>query len=438
MKASVTLFKSRQLINGEYSVKVRIFENGKYKHYDTGVSCKESNWNANKCRVSSKDIAYKSKNAQIEEVYKMYADEEQTATRHKNNEVSFYDLIALKKNKVKIGTKMGYGTLYNYMSGLYPNLSASAINQQWFDGFVSEIQKRKPKASARRYTQLFLAVYKYGIESGLIKTFTKLEWNPKAFNTEPKERILTATELNVLLYAYRQTQQNYEYLAEYNRMDKALMIWVLHFAFQGLAPIDMAYLKLKDLSIETLSTIPFDAIKAQEQTGYNEWYNDHNERIQVVTATLFRHKTGGKVELTTDYQSIKPILDYFTKDKTQDDYLIDCYHQDNELTEIRANERLHNYYVSQTKALNKYIGQICNLDVYKQQDIKVKHITYYSARHTFINKVASLNIDYNTIRRMIGHKTTVLERSYITEVTKIEQARVMRTILQPFTQIIKR
>ena len=142
MKASVTLFKSRMLVNGEYSVKVRIFEGGKYKHYDTGVSCKEANWNANKCRVSSKDIAYKEKNAKIEEVFKMYADGEGTPTRRKDNEISFYDIIALKKSKAQaINTKKLYITLEIYLKEHYPTLSLSSISQQWFDDFIAGLKR---------------------------------------------------------------------------------------------------------------------------------------------------------------------------------------------------------------------------------------------------------------------------------------------------------
>ena len=88
--------------------------------------------------------------------------------------------------------------------------------------------------------------------------------------------MLNGSELNLMLYAYRQTQQNYNYLAEYTKEDKALMLWILHFAFQGLAPVDMANIRLRDLSIETLNTIDYNPIKAQEQANYEEWYNTHN------------------------------------------------------------------------------------------------------------------------------------------------------------------
>ncbi len=431
MKASVTLFKSRQLINGEYSVKVRIFENGKYKHYDTGVSCKESNWNANKCRVSSKDIAYKEKNAKIEEVYKMYVDGEEQSPRRKDNEILFYDIIALKKEKAQaINTKKTYNSLELYLKKEYPTLPLSSLTQEWFDGFVAKLKRDKPIPIARRHISTFLSAYRYGFESGLIKTFKKFNWNAKDFSHETADRMLNTTELNVLLFAYRQTQQNYNYLAEYTKEDKALMLYILHIALQGIAPVDMAYLKVGDLKKETLNTLTFDALKAQTQVGYIEEYNQSNERIETLTATLFRHKTSGKIDIATDYESIKPILNCFMKGKTQDDYLIDCFANGKEYTEVRALERLHNYYVAQTKYLNRYITRICKLPVFKEQSIDVKRITYYTARHTFINKVASMNVDYNTIRRMIGHKTTVLEKSYITEVSKIEQVKVMRAILK--------
>lgn len=437
MKASVTLFKSRMLVNGEYSVKVRIFENGKYKHYDTGVSCKESNWNANKCRVSSKDIAYKEKNAQIDKVFKECTGEsENTPTRHKNNEVSFYDLIALKKEKAQaINTRKLYITLEIYLKEYYPTLPLSSLTQQWFDNFIAGLKRNKSITMANQHIRCFLSVYNFGIKNGIVTKPTFFEYNRKDFAAyAPKDRMLNANELNLMLYAYHQTQQNYEYLAEYNRMDKALMLWILHFAFQGLAPVDMATIRLRDLNIETLNTIDYNPIKAQEQAGYEEWYNEHNERIQVITATLFRHKTSGRIDIATDYQSIKPILDYFMKDKTQDDYLIDCFNKDQEY----APQRLNYYYFAMAENLNKYISKINQLPIFQDKGIEVKRITYYSARHTFINKASSMNIEYDTIRKMIGHKRTVLEKYYIADATKIEQARVMRTILQPFVNIIKR
>ena len=437
MKASVTLFKSRTLKNGEYSVKVRIFEGGKYKHYDTGVSCKEANWNSNKCRVSSKDIAYKEKNAKIDKVFKVCTGEsENTTPKRKDNEVSFYNLIALKKEKAQaINTKKLYITLEIYLKEHYPTLPLSSISQQWFDDFIAGLKRNKSITMANQHIRCFLSVYNFSIKNGIVTTPTFFEYNRKDFAAyAPKDRMLNGSELNLMLYAYRQTQQNYNYLAEYTKEDKALMLWILHFAFQGLAPVDMANIRLRDLSIETLNTIDYNPIKAQEQANYEEWYNTHNERIQVVTATLFRHKTRERIDIATDYESIKPILDYFMKNKTQDDYLIDCFNKDKEY----APQRLNYYYFTKAENLNKYISKINQLPIFSNKGIEVKRITYYSARHTFINKASSLNVEYDTIRKMIGHKRTTLEQYYIADATKIEQAKVMRTILKDFCNITKR
>ena len=52
-------------------------------------------------------------------------------------------------------------------------------------------------------------------------------------------------------------------------------------------------------------------------------------------------------------------------------------------------------------------------------------ITYYIARHAFINHLDEINTPHALIRKMIGHKNNTLEKSYINKPTEWEQADII-------------
>lgn len=105
MKITVTQ-TTKKLANNENLIAVRVFANGKYKHYSTGISCTVANWNNKTNTVSSKDRNYKEKNeaikAKLEEVEKLYSNtstEEEVKEISNNKEISFFDIIEKKANE---------------------------------------------------------------------------------------------------------------------------------------------------------------------------------------------------------------------------------------------------------------------------------------------------------------------------------------------------
>lgn len=424
MKITVTL-TNKQLTNKEYLIAVRAFAYGKYKHYSAGVSCSKTNWNANTSSVSSKDRAYKEKNAAIaaklQEVTALYNNvtDVQQADVSPKKELSFFDLIDLKIADCNTYSyKKNFMQLSAFLKKEYNTIKIADINKVWFADFVQMVQARKSVAQQNKLVKMFNIVYKFGLENNYIKDYNKFKYNKQMQAT--KERYLTSSELNTMLTMYRDSLQCYNYLAEISPKQKAVFLFVLHIAFQGIAPCDMANLRVKDLEIEKIQTQETDLL--QEREKYEQ---KKAETVEILNIKLYRQKTKTYVNIITYKKYIQEVLDYFTQNKTQNDYLIDCLNAKKTYTEKQKEDRISNYYNKLNKSLNAYYKEIC-----EKNNLTYKHITYYMARHTFINKLYSMQVPENTIKRLIGHKDSTLQRYYIADVQKIEQANIIAEIFK--------
>lgn len=425
MKITVTL-TNKQLTNKEFLIAVRAFVNGKYKHYSVGVSCTKSNWNANTSSVSSRDRAYKEKNAAIsaklQEVTALYnnvTDVQQIETNNKQKELSLFDIIDLKIADCNTYSyKKNFIQLKNFLNEEYNSLKISSIDNVFFADFIQKLRQKKSIAQQNKLVKMFNIVYKFALENSYINNYNKFKYNKQMQAT--KERYLTATELNTILTMYRDSLQYYNYLGEVTPKQKAVFLFILHLAFQGIAPCDMANLRVKDLEIEKIQTQETDLL--QEREKYEQ---KRAETVEILNIKLYRQKTKTYVNIITYKKYIQEVLDYFTQNKTQNDYLIDCLNAKKTYTEKQKEDRISNYYNKLNKSLNAYYKEIC-----EKNNLTYKHITYYMARHTFINKLYSMQVPENTIKRLIGHKDSTLQRYYIADVQKIEQANIIKQIFE--------
>lgn len=425
MKITVTL-TNKQLTNKEYLIAVRAFADGKYKHYSVGVSCTKTNWNANTSSVSSKDRSYKEKNAaiaaklqEITELYNNVTDVQQTDASPNKQELTFFDIIDLKINDCNTYSyKKNFMQLKNFLKEEYNTLKINDINKVWFSDFVQIVQERKSTTQQNKLVKMFNIVYKFGLENNYIKDYNKFKYNKQMRAT--KERYLTSSELNTMLTMYRDSLKIYNYLAEITPKQKAVFLFVLHIAFQGIAPCDMANLRVKDLEIEKIQTQETDLL--QEREKYEQ---KKAETVEILNIKLYRQKTKTYVNIITYKKYIQEVLDYFTQNKTGNDYLIDCLDAKKTYTEKQRESRISNYYNKLNKCLNDYYKEIC-----ERNDLIYKHISFYMSRHTFINKLYSMQVPENTIKRLVGHKDSTLQRYYIADVQKIEQANIIAEIFK--------
>lgn len=424
MKITVTL-TNKQLTNKEYLIAVRAFVNGKYKHYSVGVSCSKTNWNANTSSVSSKDRAYKEKNAAIaaklQEVTALYnvTDAQQADVSPNKQELTFLDIIDLKINDCSTYSyKKNFIQLKNFLKEEYNTLKISGIDKVFFADFVEKLRQKKSIVQQNKLVKMFNIVYKFGLENGYVNNYNKFKYSKQMQAT--KERYLNSSELNTILTMYRDSLKYYNYLGDVTGKQKAVFLFVLHIAFQGIAPVDMANLRVKDLVVEKIQTEETDLLQEREKNEQNK-----PETVEILNIKLYRQKTKTYVNIITYKKYIQEILEYFTKNKAENDYLIDCLNAKKTYTEKQRESRIGGYYNWLTKVLNNYYKETC-----ERNNLTYKHITYYMARHTFINKLYSMQVPENTIKRLIGHKDSTLQRYYVADVQKIEQANIIEKIFK--------
>lgn len=452
MKISITLHKSKELSNGEHPILIRVFQDGKYYTASTGVSTKEKYWNIKSYTVSSKDRDYKQKNNIISEKYniiknrveqclKIYgnlnwglvkSDRDISIEEEDNNINSFSELV---EAKIRISNAYGYQKnfiqLKKFVLSNLEDIPLRGLNQDFYNRFLESISN-KTDAMKTKLMRHFIILCNFAYENGYIRK--RIKNKRITYNSDLNEKCLTHTEFSGILSFYKKEVQSGAYNGnDFHDYDYSLGIFILMIAFQGIAPIDIAKLKIKDIKIEILDTINFDVEDSLNDPEYENYYRNNNEQIKVASLTYFRTKTGIKVDICTDYFSIEPIIDYFTKGKNKNDYLINCLDARKEYTDKQIQSRVSNWFTEQVKILNKALEERS-----KNKENKfppIKHFTYYSARHTFINALNNMNISHNMIRKLIGHKDNTLEKNYISKATKIEQARLITIIFSKYERI---
>lgn len=417
MKITVTQ-TTKKLANNENLIAVRVFNDGKYKHYSTGVSCTVANWNNKSNTVSSRDRNYKEKNlaiqSKLEEVVNLYSNNttEEVKEVTKNKEMSFFDIIEKKIEECNTYSyKKNFIQLSNHLQSKF-NAIPCNVSQDFFNVFLQSLQD-KPEAQKTKLIKMFKLVYNFGIQNNYITKFTNFKYNAKEYNKAiHKDRYLNFSELSCIINAYKKLISSGD-IKNINNDNKiySLCVYILHICFQGIAPVDMAQIRLKDIQVKTINSIQYDYEKALNNKEYVSEYNTNNKQYQILELSFKRQKTNIQVNVCTSYSIISQILQCITNAKSKDDYLINCLSNNKQYTEKQKQSRITNYYVKLAKCLNEYMSEYCNT-----YDIPtLQQITYYSARHTVINALAQLNVQYNVIRRFIGHKDSTLEKYYISD-----------------------
>jgi len=202
-------------------------------------------------------------------------------------------------------------------------------------------------------------------------------------------------------------------------------------AFQGIAPVDISQLKVKDIEIEKLNSIDYNIEEKMNNPEYEDYYENNNRQTIVVNVPYHRTKTGVKVDICTDYFSIEPIIDCFCRSKNENDYIINCLDANKSYTDKQMKSRISNWFTKQVKVLNERLKYFCINNDFQL----IKHITYYMARHTFVNTLNDMDISHNKIRKLIGHIDNTLERNYISKAEKIEQAEIIASIFNKKTSV---
>lgn len=448
MNISKELYLQKPLPAGNYPVVIRISHLGKEKIIDTSVCCNRKHWDKFHRSINHRDVAHNIKNNLVDTIYrriagriqdyldKMLAEnleilinstiqtdnikvnnhiESPIASSNPANEkkVFFSELIKQKiLSTSSLNTRRGYECLLNYFKSAFGNGPAlNDMSNEFISLFKKRLEEDYPATSSMRHLHIsrLNAVINMGKENGDIsRTFS-----PKlpSYPLFPTDRNLSEKDIKEIYRLFKIKIKRDPKIR--NEDTLSLAIFILDIAFQGLAPTDLASLTVGDLSF---------SVVAPDFNKLDKHSND-NKNIEVVTIKTLRRKTGIPVSIATVLQPIRQIIKVLTTGKRDDDYLIPCYDRNKPYSPEQRQSRLANFFHKMTICLNSVIEANCGKQVRRQ-------ITYYYARHAYCNLVDSLDIPRHLIQYLIGHRVTVLERSYLRRITLSEQAAISSRLFQ--------
>lgn len=438
MNISKELFVSKINSEGTCPVVIRVQHQGLVKRISTSVRCEKRNWQSKKCRVSCHDPDHRLKNEAIDTHYRRIAGMVQdyidvclkrnfdsifTGTRidwqvppspippPADASVTLAQLIRKKIDTIgRLNTRRGYEGFLRYVQSRFGDgPDTRQLDQQFINRFAEQLERdfsRKPAMSSIMASK-FNAVVNFGLECRLVEPAFKPRF-PRYF-LRTTDRNLSDAELSAIFSLYRRKIAADTLLADEAAL--ALAIFVLDIAFQGLAPVDLASLRVGDLVLTRV-------FSEKKQTG--------EESIEVVIANTTRKKTGRPVTIVAWIEPIREVVKALTRSKENDDYLIPCFCKQKVLTPEQRQNRLANYFNKMARLLNHI------LDEHYAGSDRLTHraISFYYARHAFCNMADSLDIPRHIIQRMVGHKATTLEKNYLRPITLWEQALVSREIFR--------
>lgn len=435
-------------------IMIKIEHHGLEKWIPTSVSCDNRHWdNLNKV-ITEDDPVHRIKNETVEAHFRRVAGKIQDhldnyifnnleiicdsiewkslndpSSSHVSNHMSatLLSVIEMKiQNISALNTRRGYRSLKKYFENTYGDGPRMAeIDRTFLAGFDRQLKKDFQFHQPTRHLMLarMRAVLNFARDNGKLPLSVAFKLPKVPFR--PHDRNLSESYVKKIFQLYKK-----KFAADpaFLKPDTfALAIFILDIAFQGLAPVDLASLKINQIKIRSIS---------QSYSGHGnspelETGHETDRPIEVVFIRTSRQKTSQHVTVVSALEPIKPIIDNLMKGKEQDDYLLPCFLINKTYTPEQRQDRLANYFYKLSSNLNKALKEE-NIDRDEMGD--TRRVTFYYARHAFCNLIDGLDVPRYLIQHMIGHRTTVLETNYLRRITPWEQAQLSNAILSPLLE----
>lgn len=464
------LFKERQRSDGYCQIVIRVHHNGKSRRVNTPVYTAESCWDTLHSRINEQDNDYEIKNEIIESIYRRISGKIQALidqiiderldemiyalnndmspnngispktntscdmtdcdpeSAHLEHGINFLDLIARKAAaSVSHNTRRGYEGFMRYVERRFgKELFASGINQDFTNRFISAIDMDYGSSESMRRFMIsrYNAVVNFGKDSGLLAKRLKIALPP--YYLLPADRNLSGEEICNIFSAFTEAIYNDPKIE--SRETEALGIFILDIAFQGLAPVDLANLRVKSLKFSTIHAFEKNPRKYRDDDEYRRMYDSPENRLRTVTFSTTRKKTGRPVQIVASTLGIECFIRKLMAGKDGDDYLLSCFDKTITYSASQRQNRLANYFNMMARNLNKGISRH-----YVKHNLGIsRRVTFYFARHAFCNLVDGMDIPRHIIQNMVGYRNSVLETSYLRPITPWEQAKISHTLLSRY------
>lgn len=444
MKVGIEQFKGKKLIDNTHPIAIRITHNGKTKYKFIGISCKAQHWDKNKKRITCRANDFRALNEIIQACYLKVCERAKWFEEHDYNidleyilsdknlnaynvsesEALFNDfnpnlfthiIKARIQSYTKIKTQENYKAFLNVMIKLYgEDLKTNKINQVFITDFRNRIDSEGYSANHKNsLIKCFTSCYKYACANGWINNPMLI--SIKKFAHTTINRDITNADFSAIINLYK---KDIGFNIDEYKGYKALCLFALDIMFQGLAPYDLAKIKIGDIKLKTILKKDVDVELLNNSQDYKNKIEQEQEQREVIIINTYRQKTERYVPICCDYSTARHLLYYFCKGKTKNDYLIDCFNASKTYNEKQLHNRCGVYFMNNANELNTYLkshSEIINHTISNR-------VTYYIARHAFINHLDEIGTKHPLIRKMIGHKDNTLEKSYINKPTEWEQA----------------
>lgn len=460
MKLSKLLFASQPSPDGSCPVVISLYHKGMTRLIQTPVMCKPHCWSDSDGMINDFDPDSKYKNIVIDSIYRRaggiiqdiiddclqnYLDNiilnirdniDFTFNNHQvkvTEEDRFVQIIDAKISSVRVlNTRRGYQTFRRLFYSLFKEgPSLSEIDNNFISDFLDKVSAHYAEESSMRHITIsrFKSIISYGFETGMLKIIPVIRIPRGSANRSL--RILSEDQLHHI-YSIFTTKLT----ATRNILSDDILplaIFILDIAFQGLAPIDLASLKISDISVTTLYA-PARQIRHHHSDSTAENVNlqsrDDRENMKVAILITKRRKTGQSVTVVSLYSPIKQIIEGLSAGKEAEDYLLPCFSLYKTYSPEQRQNRLANFFHKMATLLNKTLSSCPESNILQFPD----KITYYYARHAYCNLIDSLDIPRHIIQTLVGHKSTILEKSYLRPITLWEQACVSREMFKLLSQ----
>ena len=290
----------------------------------------------------------------------------------------------------------------------------------------------------RKFFDCFQAIFNYAITKEYIKEtpFTTFQFSKK-LNCQTRKRALTLQEITSLMMYYlerygklgienndvygelkeRQYWVNQKFklrgttkLTPINAEQFSLALFLCSYHFQGMALVDLANLKKKDIHIIQV-TDREKFVKDSAEHDY-DYAMSHLRKLSCYEINITRHKTTHPTRVIVDARYLMPYLNPFGSYILEDggfdedeleDYLFPIFDRDDDTEEKKFGRMTYmNYLVNvNLKRIAKRLGF-------------AEGITFYSARHSYASALYHANVPMGLIAQNMGRNPAEIE-TYLKE-----------------------
>ena len=456
---SAVLYSSKTLANGEHPIMLRVSYNGQRKYKSLGISCSEKQWNEKKQEVRlghpmalnmntiiRSEIDKANKYVLSIEGKEVYSASSiiKAVTKTAPTTLTLFSLFEERidfftNTTHKHNTATGYRTLLNIIKRYTKNedIELFELTRGWVKDFKAYLKTKYADNSIRKYFDNFKALMNYAVEHEYIKEspLANHNWNAD-LNCQTRKRALSIGEITTLMQYYYNTygmlglneRPNLEKtkvhywnqkfkprgttkLTPIDAEQFSLALFLCSYLFQGLALVDLAKLRRKDLKIvEVINEKKWMKDAAEHGIEYANSNKEVTEYYEIYTQ---REKTNHPTRIMCEVQTLIPYLNPFgscvngCEDEDElEEYVFPIYDKDNDDEYVKFGRM-------------NYATYLVNVNL-KRVAEKVGiggGITFYSARHSYASNLYHSNVPVGLIAQNMGRNPADIE-TYLKEFDK--------------------